>query len=298
MSKKLPQVEGNGEVRKETIKPERLASLFSSSRDLSLRNVKTNQRAQTNKRSYAPNLNVTRNKNAWVLARRNPYSEISSFVLIWFCRDKVDDNDGSRRDQRNDRGKNAKGRGGKNANANINKKGNFIQTVGFLSEGIAAAPLNRRGESHGGSSRESAAAEVLQKPRIIKRDTKPDKSDLEAEQKKLTDLLGEGSDDELDLDGEDSKTSSTDDFLPIKIKDRKWNLIYHCMSWFNLFIASKRSVGLLSKKLLTDKIKIEPIDNDVEMGEHCMRDSIQECLSDLYFQTRQTILNSTERQLN
>lgn len=139
-----------------------------------------------------------------------------------FYREKSTDGDGSsKRDQRSDRGKSARGRGGKNANANNNnKKGNFIQTVGFLSEGIAAAPINRRGDSHGGSSKDSAAAEVLQKPRIIKRDTKPDKSDLEAEQKKLTDLLGEGGDDELDLD-EDSKTSLTDDFLPIKIKDRK-----------------------------------------------------------------------------
>lgn len=43
--------------------------------------------------------------------------------------------------------------------------------------------------------------------------------DLDAEQKALTDLLGEG-DEELNLD-EDSKTSSSDDFLPYKIKDRK-----------------------------------------------------------------------------
>lgn len=151
--------------------------------------------------------------------------DIASFIICFhYFREKINDNDGSRRDQRSDRGKNTRGRGGKNVTANLNKKGNFIQTVGFLSEGIAAAPPNRRGESHGGSSRESAAAEVLQKPRIVKRDTKPDKSDLEAEQKKLTELLGEGSDDELNLD-EDSKPSSTDDFLPIKIKDRELNFI-------------------------------------------------------------------------
>lgn len=66
MSQKLIKSEGNGEARKETIKPERLQSLFTNSRDLSLLgNQKTNQRAQaqTNKKSYAPNLNVTRNKN-------------------------------------------------------------------------------------------------------------------------------------------------------------------------------------------------------------------------------------------
>jgi hypothetical protein len=67
MSKKPPKVESNGEAKKEKekepIKPERLPSLFSQTRDLSL-TTKTNQRAQTAKqRSYAPNLNVARNKN-------------------------------------------------------------------------------------------------------------------------------------------------------------------------------------------------------------------------------------------
>lgn len=96
----------------------------------------------------------------------------------------------------------------------------MIQSVGFLSEGIAAAPLNRRTEGgFGGSSRDSIA-EILQKPKIVRRDTKPEKADLDAEQKKLSALLGDGGDDELDLDEDDSKNSS-DDFLPIKIKDRK-----------------------------------------------------------------------------
>lgn len=95
----------------------------------------------------------------------------------------------------------------------------MIQSTGFLSEGIAAAPLNRqRGEGYGGSSRD-AVAEVLQKPKIVKRNLKPDKADLDAEKKKLSDLLGD--EDELNFSGEDSKTSS-DDFLPIKIKDRKF----------------------------------------------------------------------------
>lgn len=93
-----------------------------------------------------------------------------------------------------------------------------------MSEGIAAAPLNRKtGEHYGGSSRESGPVEILQKPRIVKRDLKPEKADLDAEQKKLSVLLGEGGD-ELDLDDDDSKTSSSDDFLPIKIKDRKFEL--------------------------------------------------------------------------
>lgn len=94
----------------------------------------------------------------------------------------------------------------------------MIQSTGFLSEGIAAAPLNRqRGEGYGSSSRD-AIADILQKPKIVKRDLKPDKADLDADKKKLIDLLGE--EDEVNFDEEDSKTSS-EDFLPIKIKDRK-----------------------------------------------------------------------------
>lgn len=90
-----------------------------------------------------------------------------------------------------------------------------------MSEGIAAAPVTRRAAEHFGGSSRDAAADTLQKPRIVKRDAKPDKVDLDAEQKALSDLLGEGGDDELDLDDEDSKNSSSDDILPIKIKDRE-----------------------------------------------------------------------------
>lgn len=62
MSKDPPKLEPNREKRREPIKTERLPSLFSKTRDLSL--TKTNQRAQVvNKKSYAPNLHVTRNKN-------------------------------------------------------------------------------------------------------------------------------------------------------------------------------------------------------------------------------------------
>lgn len=152
-------------------------------------------------------------------------------------------------------------------------RGNFIQTVGFLSEGIAAAPPGRR-DHHGGggSSRESHPVEVLQKPRIVNRDQKPQKADLDAERKTMTDLLGEGGDDELDLDEEDSKTSSSDDFLPIKIKDRKYNKVdssrFRSVTHLTYIVASKRSVSLTSKKLSTDvKIKLEPVDDEVAMGE-------------------------------
>lgn len=51
----------NGEARK----TERLASLFSTTRDLNLMNGKTNQRSTAaNKKIYTPNLNAARNKNS------------------------------------------------------------------------------------------------------------------------------------------------------------------------------------------------------------------------------------------
>lgn len=176
-------------------------------------------------------------------------------------RDKL--NDEPRRDQRSDRGRNQRGRGAKVNNAN-NKKGNLIQTVGFLSEGIAAAPITRR-MGEGGSSREAAGGEPLQRPRIVKRDQKPDKADLDAEHKKMTELIGD--DDELELE-DDSKTSSSDDLLPIKIKDRKFflDILIASMSTMKLLVASKRSLGTSIKKLSVDvKIKTEPVDEDVVM---------------------------------
>lgn len=91
--------------------------------------------------------------------------------------------------------------------------------IGLFTEGIAAVPIHRKSE-YGGSSRDTGVSEVLQKPRIVKKDQKPDKVDLDAEQKTLTDLLGEDGD-ELNLD-DDTKTSSSDDFLPFKIRDRKY----------------------------------------------------------------------------
>lgn len=133
-------------------------------------------------------------------------------------RDKSNEDNG-RKEQKSDRGRNQRGRGGRNNVNNFSKKGNLIQSTGFLSEGIASAPLNRhRGEGYGGSSRD-ATADVLQKPKIVNRDLKPDKADLDADKKKLLDLLGD--EDELNFDEVESKTSS-DDFLPIKIKDRKF----------------------------------------------------------------------------
>ena len=68
----------------------------------------------------------------------------------------------------------------------------------------------------GGSSRETNI-EVLRRPTIIKREFK---IDADAEQKQLSDLIGEdGDSDDMTLD--DSKSSSDSDILPVKILDRK-----------------------------------------------------------------------------
>lgn len=60
MSKADKKSDANGE--RESINSQRLPKLFSTKPDLLL-NSKNNQRSQANKKSYAPNLNVTRNKN-------------------------------------------------------------------------------------------------------------------------------------------------------------------------------------------------------------------------------------------
>lgn len=110
----------------------------------------------------------------------------------------------------------------------------MIQTLGFLSEGIAVVPVNRRSaESYGGSSRDAGAGEAPQKPKFIKRDQKPDKAEIDADQKTLSGLLGDEDEDEINLHDEDSKTSSSDDFLPINIRNRKFDAIHCNISMFD-----------------------------------------------------------------
>jgi hypothetical protein len=60
MSKADKKGDKNGE--RENVSSKRLPKYFASQPDLLL-NALSNQRTQTNKKSYAPNLNVTRNKN-------------------------------------------------------------------------------------------------------------------------------------------------------------------------------------------------------------------------------------------
>lgn len=72
-------------------------------------------------------------------------------------------------------------------------------------------------ENYGSGSSREANIEVLRRPTIIKREFKVD---ADAEQKQLSDLIGEdGDSDDMTLD--DSKSSSDSDILPIKILDRK-----------------------------------------------------------------------------
>jgi hypothetical protein len=99
----------------------------------------------------------------------------------------------------------------------------IIQTHGFLSEGIAGVAVQKRfgsgggGEFSGGaSSREAGGAEAISRPRIIKRDTRQNKEDLETEQRVLLDFLA---DDDSDTD-EDNRTG--DDIMPVKIKNGQY----------------------------------------------------------------------------
>jgi hypothetical protein len=77
------------------------------------------------------------------------------------------------------------------------------------------AALSHRRSDFSSSARDSGSVETLQRPRITKRDIKPGKSELEYEQKTLSELLGDGDGDDLDSDS-DSKNSS-EELRPIKI---------------------------------------------------------------------------------
>ncbi|XP_070501917.1 DNA-directed RNA polymerase III subunit RPC4 [Chironomus tepperi] len=179
MSKKDNKLESNGE----SLNLQRLSKTFSKPPDLLLTGSKNNQRSQNSKKNnYAPNLNVIRNKNLDV---------------------KTNEKD-SKRDQ------SSRGRGrGKDARPNNKRVNpNLVQTMGFLSEGIGDVAHQKK-EYSGGFSRDTGN-EVIQKPRLNKREVKHNKEDLEKEQKILSNLLEEdGMDDEI-------KTPS-DEIVPIKI---------------------------------------------------------------------------------
>ncbi|CAO1411504.1 unnamed protein product [Diamesa serratosioi] len=175
MSSKSAKTENVQEVKAEVVKSVRLPS-FGSTRDLSLGGNR-NQRTQVKStRVYTPNLNAVRNKN----------------------NDTKSDKDSKYRDRsKNERGR--KDRGGKS----FKRVSNIIQTLGVFSEGTALAPL-RKSEHYGGGSSRETNVEVLRKPTIIKREFK---IDADAEQKQLSDLIGEeGDSDDMTLD--DSKSSS------------------------------------------------------------------------------------------
>lgn len=98
---------------------------------------------------------------------------------------------------------------------NPRKNPNLHQTVGCFSDGFSG-PATFRG-SRMTSLRDNVVSDVLQKPRIIKRDTKPEKSVLEYERKTLAELLG---DEDGDLiSDEHGSESSSDDLRPIEIKE-------------------------------------------------------------------------------
>ncbi|CAO1407520.1 unnamed protein product [Diamesa tonsa] len=186
MSSKSIKTEPVTEVKAEVVKSVRLPS-FGSTRDLSLGGNR-NQRTQVKStRVYTPNLNAVRNKN--------------------------NDTKSDRDSKNGDRGRGDRGRKDRGA---FNGRGGrkIIQTLGVFSEGTAAAPP-RKSENYGSGSSRDANIEVLRRPTIIKREFKVD---ADAEQKQLSDLIGEdGDSDDMTLD--DSKSSSDSDILPIKILD-------------------------------------------------------------------------------
>lgn len=121
-----------------------------------------------------------------------------------------------------DRGRNQRTRGGKNNNLN-RKNANLQQTQGFLSEGLSAAPANRRSDNSS-FARDSGGVQSIERPRLTKRDTKPSKNELEYEQKTLSELLGDEDGDDLDSDDSDSKNSS-EELRPVKITQGKIDVI-------------------------------------------------------------------------
>ncbi|KAG5680400.1 hypothetical protein PVAND_009909 [Polypedilum vanderplanki] len=227
MSKTDKKIEKNGQ--QESISSKRLPKFFTSQPDLLL-NPLSNQRSQTNKKSYAPNLNVTRNKNS---NEKNSFNE-----------PKKDANSRTKPQ-----------RGNKDGNNKGNKRNapQLIQTHGFLSEGLAGTPLTQKryGGEYSGASSKDVGVETIVKPRIIKRDPRQMKEELETEQKVLQDFLA---DDDSEMD-EDVKTQQ-DDMMPIKIKTNSKS----CNS--NAVVSRTNSNDVKIKIEKTDDfdIKREPLD--------------------------------------
>ncbi|KAL7052137.1 hypothetical protein ACKWTF_004782 [Chironomus riparius] len=183
MSKQEGKPESNGE----NLNIQRLSKTFSKPPDLLLTNSKNNQRSQNSKKNnYAPNLNVIRNKNLDV---------------------KSNEKD-NKKDQNNRGGRNQRGKDARPNNKRVNP--NLVQTMGFLSEGISDVAQQKR-EYAGSYSKDTGSNEVIQKPRLIKREIKHNKEDLEKEQKILSNLLEED-----DIDDDEIKMPS-DEIVPIKI---------------------------------------------------------------------------------
>jgi DNA-directed RNA polymerase III subunit RPC4 len=181
MSKKESKVESNGE----NLNVQRLSKTFSKPPDLLLTNSKNNQRSQNSKKNnYAPNLNVIRNKNL-----------------------DVKSNEKDAKKDQNNRGRNQRGKDARPNNKRVNP--NLVQTMGFLSEGIGDVAQQKR--EYAGSYSKDTSSEVIQKPRLNKREVKHNKEDIEKEQKILSNLLEED-----DIDDDEIKTPA-DEIVPIKI---------------------------------------------------------------------------------
>lgn len=71
----------------------------------------------------------------------------------------------------------------------------------------------RASRDRAANSRDSGPAVELQKPRIVRRDTKPEKGVLELERKTLEDLLGD------EVVSDEHSNGSSDDLRPIEVKE-------------------------------------------------------------------------------
>lgn len=109
--------------------------------------------------------------------------------------------------------RNRGGRANNNNNNNPRKNPNLHQTVGCFSDGFSGPAFMRASRDRAANSRDSGPAVELQKPRIVRRDTKPEKAVLELERKTLEDLLGD------EVVSDEHSNGSSDDLRPIEVKE-------------------------------------------------------------------------------
>lgn len=167
-----------------TIKTERLTS-FRVPRDLTLGGLANgrNVKPVTNKKVYTPNLNAVRNKDTNVkTASTGPKQRVKS--------------------DRKDKDK----AGGRN-------KSSLIQTAGIFSEGLAQRVLAQRSKYDKYNSSSKEPGEAIRRP-VYRTEIKVDP---EEERKRISDLFGDGEEDELP--SEEAKKYDSEVTMPVKLEN-------------------------------------------------------------------------------